>query len=76
MANIIVVEKPHIKMDRGNSGVIRIDGETAVILRELAFQAHMSISAMASNLIKYAAADTIIELEEENGGCEENEYTV
>ena len=76
MANVIVVEKPHIKMDQSNSGVIRIDGEAAVILRELAFQAHMSISAMASHLIKYAAADTIIELEKENGGCEGNEHTV
>lgn len=76
MANVIVVEKPRIKIDRSNSGVIRIDGETAAVLRELAFQAHMSIGAMASNLIKYAAADTIIELEEENGGCEENEHTV
>ena len=76
MAKVIVVEYPMINIDRRNSSVIRIRGETADVLRELAFQAHMSISAMASNLIKYAAADTIIELEEENGGCEENEHTV
>lgn len=65
MANVIVVKKPKVTVDpRNGSGVIRIDGETIEILRDMAFQAHMSIGEMAGNLIKYAAADTVIEQEE------------
>lgn len=62
MANVIIAKKPEVTVDvRSGSGVIRVDGETIAILRDLAFQAHMSIGAMAGNLIKYAAADTVIE---------------
>lgn len=65
MANIIKVKKPQISITPGrNSGVIRIDSEAAVILQELAYNARMSISEMASNLIKYAADNTVIETEE------------
>ena len=65
MPNVIVAKKPKIKTDVQNkSGVIRVDGETIAILQDLAFQAHMGIGAMAGNLIKYAEADTVIEVEE------------
>lgn len=62
MANVIVAKKPKTTVDpRNGSGVIRVDGETINIIKDLAFQAHMTIGEMAGNLIKYAAADTVIE---------------
>lgn len=65
MANVITVKKPKVSVDpRNGSGVIRIDGEAIAILRDLAFQANMNIGEMAGNLIKYAAADTVIERED------------
>ena len=69
MSNIIIAKKPIVSVNaRGNSGVIRVDGETISILQDMAFQAHMSIGAIAGNLIKYAAADTVIMKEgKENG---------
>lgn len=65
MANVIIAKKPKVNVDsRNGSGVIRVDGETVAILRDLSFQAHMAIGEMAGNLIKYAAADTVIEQED------------
>lgn len=65
MANVIVAKKPKVTIDpRNGSGVIRVSGETISILQDLAFQAHMSVGGMADNLIRYAAADTVIEQED------------
>lgn len=65
MANVIKVKKPQISMTPGkNSCVIRIDLESAGLLQELAYNARMSIAEMASNLIKYAADNTVIEMED------------
>lgn len=65
MANVIKVKKQQIKITpRKNSGVVRIDAEAAGLIEELAFHARVSICEMASSLIKYAASDTMIEMEE------------
>ncbi len=65
MANVIKVKKPQITITPGrNSGVIRIDAEAASLLQELAYHARMSVAEMASNLIKYAANNTVIETED------------
>ena len=38
MANVIVAKKPKVTIDsRNGSGVIRVDGETIAILRDMAF---------------------------------------
>ena len=64
MANVIRAKKPRVAVDPNGSGVIRVDGETIVILRDMAYQANMPVGEMAGILIKYAANDTVIERED------------
>lgn len=70
MPNVITVKRvKKIKINRStrNEGIIRIDAEAADLLEELLTKADgvLTVKDLASELIKYAANDTIIKVEEE-----------
>ena len=68
MSNIIVIKKQPRLIRRDSRGaVIRITNEAADILEGFLEKTYGSISVcqLASNLIEYAAKDTVIKLEEE-----------
>lgn len=70
MANVIKVKKrKKVKINRNarGDGVIKIDDETADLLEKLLAEAdgELSVKELASAMIKYAANDTIIRVEED-----------
>lgn len=70
MPNVITVKRvKKIKINRStrNEGIIRIDAEAADLLEEFLTKADgvLTVKDLASELIKYAANDTIIKVEEE-----------
>lgn len=70
MPNIITVRKRReIKINRNakGDGVVRVDPEAADVLERLLCEAEgdLSVKELASSMIKYAANDTIIRIEEE-----------
>lgn len=70
MPNVITVKRvKKIKINRSvqNEGVIRINAEAADLLEELLTKADgvLTVKDLASELITYAANDTIIKVEEE-----------
>lgn len=74
MSNVIVIKKKPIRPIRrdGRGAVIRITNDAADILESLLerTESQIPVSHLASNLIEYAAKDTIIRFEEE--GTNEN----
>lgn len=76
MSNIITVKRSRrTKINRStrNEGIIRISAEAADILEELLTKAEgtLTVKDLASELIKYAANDTIINVVEEETEGEE-----
>lgn len=72
MPNVIKVrKKKEIKINRGakGDGVIKIDSEAADVLEKLLSESdgELSVKELASSMIKYAANDTIISVEDEEG---------
>lgn len=70
MANVIVVRRPKkVKINRNSrgDGTIKIDSETTDLLEKLMEEADgaISVKELASAMIKYAANDTVIRVEEE-----------
>lgn len=70
MANVITVKKrKKIKINRSarGDGVIKIDAEAADLLEKLLGEAdgELAVKELASALIKYAANDTVIRVEED-----------
>ena len=70
MPNIIKVKKKkEIKINRGakGDGVIKIDSGAADVLEKLLSESdgELSVKELASSMIKYAANDTIISVEDE-----------
>lgn len=70
MANIITVKsrkRSQIKRGSRGEGIIRISADAADVLEELLSKADgvLTVKDLASELIKYAANDTIIKVEEE-----------
>ncbi len=70
MANVITVKKrKKVKINRSarGDGVIKIDGEAADLLEKLLAEAdgELAVKELASAMIKYAANDTVIRVEEE-----------
>lgn len=70
MANVITVKarkKNQIKRGSRGEGVIRINAEATDVLEMLLAKADgiLTVKDLASELIKYAANDTIIKVEEE-----------
>lgn len=70
MANIITVKakkRSQIKRGSRGEGIIRINAEAADVLEKLLTKADggLTVKDLASELIQYAANDTIIEVEEE-----------
>lgn len=70
MPNIIKVKRrKEIKINRGakGNGVIKIDCEAADLLEKMLSETDVvfSVKDLASSMIKYAANDTIISVDEE-----------
>lgn len=70
MPNIIRIKcKRKTAINRGarGDGIVRVDQEAVDILEEFLIKTNgqVSVKELASNLIKYAANDTIIKVEEE-----------
>ena len=75
MANVITVKKrKKVKINRSarGDGVIKIDTEAADLLEKLLSEAdgELAVKELASALIKYAANDTVIRVEEDMEGDE------
>lgn len=73
MPNIITVSRKRevlISRNAKGDGVIKIDGDSADTLERLLREAGggLSVKELASALIKYAANDTIIKIEDEEDG--------
>ena len=72
MANIILVKrKRNVRISRNSrgDGVIKIDSDAADLLEKLLRESdgELSVRELASALIRYAANDTIIKIEDEEG---------
>ena len=72
MPNVIIVRrKRDVKISRNakGDGVIKIDSDAADLLEKLLRESDGELSAreLASALIRYAANDTIIKIEDEEG---------
>lgn len=70
MSNVIVIKKSQgTVINRDKQGaVIRITNEAADVLESILNKVHtgdISICKLASNLIEYAAKDTVIKVEDE-----------
>lgn len=71
MSNIIIIKKKRMtKINRGNrgDGIVRIDTEATDILEKLLQETggRFTVKELASQLLKYAANNTIIKIEEED----------
>lgn len=75
MSNVITVKRATAyKIRRNNRGaIIRIDNRAADVLESLLDQAYgqLTVKELASALIEYAANDTIIKWEDEDGNADE-----
>lgn len=72
MPNVIIVRrKRDVKISRNakGDGVIKIDSDAADLLEKLLRESdgELSVRELASTLIRYAANDTIIKIEDEEG---------
>lgn len=72
MPNVIIVRrKRDVKISRNakGDGVIKIDSDAADLLEKLLRESdgELSVRELASVLIRYAANDTIIKIEDEEG---------
>ena len=69
MSNLIVIKKKPVRPIKrdGRGAVIRITNEAADVLESLLekTESQIPVCHLASNLIEYAAKDTIIRFEEE-----------
>lgn len=72
MANIILVKrKRNVRISRNSrgDGVIKIDSDAADLLEKFLRESdgELNVRELASALIRYAANDTIIKIEDEEG---------
>lgn len=73
MPDIIKVKRRkeiRIKRNTYGEGVIKIDSDAADVLEKMLseFCGDLSVKSLASSMIKYAANDTIISMEDEEDG--------